>query len=196
MNDKKYDALAIDFETATEQNNSACAIGLTFIKGTEIIKTESHKIQPPKNEYRTSNIKIHAMQPRDTETEPTFDLIWPKISHYFSESEYITAYNDHFDMSVLKCCLELYNLDPIDFEYFDTISFSTKVCGGNNRKLNERCAVLQIDLEKHHDAMADSIAAAEIIVKCLEAKNIKSVPRYLNKYSSINIKLILRINSN
>nr|WP_319217966.1 exonuclease domain-containing protein [uncultured Trichococcus sp.] len=184
----EYDALMIDFETATEQNNSACSIGLALINGTEIVKTESYLIQPPKNEYRTANINVHSITPTDTENEPFFDEIWEKIKHYFQSSEYITAYNARFDMSVLKCTLELYGIDDIDFEYFDSIPFSSKVCGGSNRKLNQRCETLGIDLDNHHDALADTVAAAEVIIKCMELKNVKSVQKYLSKYTSISIK--------
>lgn len=185
----EYDALMIDFETATEQNNSACSIGLALINGTEIVKTESYLIQPPKNEYRTANINVHSITAKNTENEPFFDEIWEKIKHYFQSSEYITAYNARFDMSVLKCTLELYGIDDIDFEYFDSIPFSSKVCGGSNRKLNQRCETLGIDLDNHHDALADTVAAAEVIIKCMELKNVKSVQRYLSKYASISIKV-------
>lgn len=190
----KYDALVIDFETATEQNNSACSIGLALINGLEIVKTESYLIQPPNNEYRTSNINIHSITPKDTENEPLFDSIWDGIRHYFQESEYVTAYNAQFDISVLKCCLELYGSDDIDFEYFDAIPFSSKVCGGNNKKLNQRCETLEIELDNHHDAMADTIATAKVIIKCMELKNVKSIQKYLSKYTSISTKLFSEIN--
>jgi DNA polymerase III subunit epsilon len=190
----KYDALVIDFETATEKNNSACSIGLALINGSEIVKTESYLIQPPNNEYRTSNINIHSMTPKDTENEPLFDVIWNRIENYFREAEYITAYNAQFDMSVLKCCLELYGLDDIDFEYFDAIPFSSKVCGSNNKKLNQRCETLGIELDNHHDALADTIATAKVIIKCMELKNVKSVQKYLSKYTSISTKFFSEMN--
>lgn len=190
----EYDALVIDFETATEQNNSACSIGIALIKGSEIVKTESHLIQPPNNEFRTANINIHSITPKDTENEPFFDEIWEKIKLYFQKSEYITAYNAQFDMSVLKCTLELYGLDDIDFEYFDAIPFSSKVCGGNNKKLNQRCETLGIELNNHHDALSDTIATAKVIIKCMELKNVKSIQKYLSKYTSISIKLFSDLN--
>lgn len=192
--DFEYDALVIDFETATEQNNSACSIGLALISGTEIVKTESYLIQPPNNEYRTANINIHSITPKDTENEPFFDEIWEKIKRYFQSSEYITAYNARFDMSVLKCTLELYKIDDIDFEYFDAIPFSSKVCGSGDKKLNQRCETLGIELNNHHDALADTVAAAEVIIKCMESKNVKSVQKYLSKYTSISIKSFSELN--
>lgn len=190
----KYDALVIDFETATEQNNSACSIGLALLNGSEIVKTESYLIQPPNNEYRTSNINIHSITPKDTENEPLFDSIWNKIKHYFQEAEYVTAYNAQFDMSVLKCCLELYGLADTDFEYFDAIPFSSKACGSTDKKLNQRCEALGIELNNHHDALADTVAAAEVIIKCMEFKNVKSVQKYLSKYTSISIKSFSELN--
>ena len=48
---------AIDFETATSERTSACAIGYVIFNKTKIIKKVSHLIRPPKPEvsfYRYS----------------------------------------------------------------------------------------------------------------------------------------------
>ena len=39
---------AIDFETATSERTSACAIGYVIFNQTKIIKKVSHLIRPPK----------------------------------------------------------------------------------------------------------------------------------------------------
>ena len=41
---------AIDFETATSERTSACAIGYVIFNKTKIIKKASHLIKPPKPE--------------------------------------------------------------------------------------------------------------------------------------------------
>ena len=43
--------VALDFETATRERNSACAIGLAFGRRTEIIGTASALIKPPGNKF-------------------------------------------------------------------------------------------------------------------------------------------------
>lgn len=44
---KKYDVLAIDFETATNNNYSACSVAVALIKDLEIIDSHYWLIQPP-----------------------------------------------------------------------------------------------------------------------------------------------------
>ena len=47
---------AIDFETATSERTSACAIGYVIFNKTKIIKKASHLIKPPKPEVHFTDI--------------------------------------------------------------------------------------------------------------------------------------------
>ncbi len=47
--------VAIDFETATREANSACALGLAVVRDGRIERAESWLIQPPFNEYEYRN---------------------------------------------------------------------------------------------------------------------------------------------
>ena len=47
---------AIDFETATSERTSACAIGYVIFNKTKIIKKVSHLIRPPKPEVHFTDI--------------------------------------------------------------------------------------------------------------------------------------------
>ena len=47
---------AIDFETATSERTSACAIGYVIFNKTKIIKKVSHLIRPPKPEVHFTEI--------------------------------------------------------------------------------------------------------------------------------------------
>ena len=69
--DTPIDFVAIDFETATRNWDSACSVGLAFVRGQEVVATFHQLIQPPGNRYDQGNIDIHGIYPEDTELAPT-----------------------------------------------------------------------------------------------------------------------------
>jgi len=70
---------AIDFETATGQRNSACAVGIVTVENGLIAEEYYSLIQPPGNAYFGMNIAIHGIRPEDTRDAPTFGELYPEI---------------------------------------------------------------------------------------------------------------------
>ena len=65
---------AIDFETATSERTSACAIGYVIFNKTKIIKKASHLIRPPKPEVHFTD--IHGLTWDMLKKAKTFDKVW------------------------------------------------------------------------------------------------------------------------
>lgn len=114
------DFVAIDFETATSDPNSACAVGLAFVVGLRVVATTHHLIQPPGNRYDQGNIHVHGIYPEDTEHAPDFLTVWQEL-HPLLAGKALIAHNARFDMSVIKASLAAYG-DPYVRQYAD---FST-----------------------------------------------------------------------
>ena len=87
------DFITIDFETATSQRHSPCEIGLTFVKGNQIVETKSWLIQPINNEYDGFNIYIHGITPKDTVDKPEFNVIWNEIKPLIEKDRKSTRLN-------------------------------------------------------------------------------------------------------
>ena len=104
------DFVAIDFETATSDPNSACAVGLAFVVGLEVVATTHRLIQPPGNQYAQGNIHVHGIYPEDTEHAPDFLTVWQEL-HPMLAGKALIAHNARFDMSVIKASLAAYG-DP------------------------------------------------------------------------------------
>lgn len=174
------DFITIDFETATSQRHSPCEIGLTFVKGNQIIETKSWLIQPINNEYKGFNIYIHGITPEDTAAKSEFNVIWNEIKPLV-ENQFLIAHNAGFDISVLRRTLELYQLPFPTLNYSCSYIFSKKVweglpaydlktlCKGNNISLN------------HHRAGADSKATAELVIKAFEIAGVNSIDDFPEK---------------
>ena len=57
--------VAIDFETANNYRNSACAIGIVTVTDNVITDEFYTLIQPPQNQYNYHNILVHGIRPED-----------------------------------------------------------------------------------------------------------------------------------
>ena len=93
--------IALDFETATHERNSACELGICVVENSEIVETKSWLIKPPSYPYFNShNINVHGIYPEDVKNAPTFDEIWSEVEETLYGNLMI-AHNASFDASVL-----------------------------------------------------------------------------------------------
>lgn len=140
---------AIDFETATCNRNSACAVGIITVQN-GIITDEYHAlIHPPNNEYDWHNIQVHGITESDTKNEPTFDIIYPEIKKRL-QGKIVVAHNESFDRSVLQKSMAENGLDYSELDLSDRWECTMKLCRANDKypsgKLDECCAVDNIKL--------------------------------------------------
>lgn len=176
------DFIAIDFETANSNYNSACSLGLVVVENLEIVKKEHYLIHPPTLDFSGIHIGIHGIRPDDVADQPKFPEIWKKIKHYFSGECPIAAHNANFDMSVLRCCLNTYELDIPDFSYVDSITLSNPQCPDCKAKLSVRAEFLGVTLEHHHDGLEDAAACAGIITTCIKKAMCSNFEEYIASF--------------
>jgi DNA polymerase-3 subunit epsilon len=178
------DFIAIDFETATAKFNSACSLGMIFVRENKIVDERYFLIQPPGMFMDHSNTKIHGLTADVLRDAPTFDKVWSEIQQYFHDEHLITAHNAQFDMNVLRNTLSEYNIDHPEFNYFCSIPFSSRACRGEGvtNSLKNRAEHFGIDLGEHHNALSDARTCANIILKCIELKKRKSVHSYITMH--------------
>lgn len=184
-----FDFIAIDFETANNKMNSACALGIVAVKNLEIIETEYFLICPPSEIFDDSCIAIHGITYDEVIHKPKFSELWSQIKKYF-DGNYIIAHNVRFDMSVLKNSLIEYNLEIPDFKYLCSIPISTKACSGLGigNSLKERTQYFGIVLNNHHNALEDATACAQLVIETVKRCRKKSFRSFIKVYSSIKVK--------
>lgn len=184
------DFVAIDFETATSDPNSACAVGLAFVVGLRVVATTHHLIQPPGNRYDQGNIHVHGIYPEDTEHAPDFLTVWQEL-HPLLAGKALIAHNARFDMSVIKASLAAYG-DPYvrqyaDFKYIDSIAMARDLVPG--RKNLAACAqALAIPLTHHHNAECDAVAWRQIAIACIQANHCLNLGEFCFSQPHIRIQ--------
>jgi DNA polymerase-3 subunit epsilon len=171
---------AIDFETATREATSACAVGIAFIDGLEVVDTASWLIRPPFNEYEYRNTLIHGLSATDTEYAPEFDELWWEIGPLLSGRRLI-AHNAPFDMRVLGALIETRELTAPRYEYACTVNMARRAMPGLvNHKLDTVCDQCGIRL-MHHDAASDAEACARVALECAQRAKAASIGEALEK---------------
>ena len=156
---KPYSFTAIDFETATGQRNSACAVGIVRYENDKIIYKKHYFIKPPGNKYNYHNIMVHGIYAKTTIDSPTFNIVWEEIRPLI-ENQIVVAHNVSFDKSVLEETLDFYNVEIPEIIWLCTYELT-----GTN--LEQACEMFDVTLENHHNALQDALACGNIFLKLI-----------------------------
>jgi DNA polymerase III subunit epsilon len=151
---------AIDFETAHPKRWSICQVGLVRVENGIITDQLSLLVQPPDNFYWNFFIGIHGITPQVTKNEPSFDRIWYGIEPYIRNQEVVAHNGFGFDFPVLANTLEYYGLQVPDYNKHCTYRIYRE-------RLPICCSRYNIPL-KHHDALSDAKACAELFLRHLD----------------------------
>lgn len=182
----QIDFITIDFETADENRDSPCEIGLTFVENSKIVETRSWLIKPycwPN--FREFNTKIHGIHPNDVADALTFDQLWEELHPLLSGKDLI-AHNASFDIGVLCRVLDYYEIEHPELRYACSYAFSKQAWpnNGGSYDLKYLCKKNGIKF-KHHRAADDSKATAELVLKIFSEFEI-------NQFDNLSDKLNIR----
>ncbi|MGB4405535.1 MAG: 3'-5' exonuclease [Sphaerochaeta sp.] len=153
---------AIDFETACYQRASACAVALVKVREGKLVDQYYTLIKPPYGmEIIPGFTAIHGIRMRDVAHSPTFAEAWPLMQAFIGD-DLLVAHNSSFDRSVLRYCLEHYDIDYPLPTFACTVQCARRAWPNlMNHKLDTVSRHLGIQL-KHHEALSDSLACARI----------------------------------
>ncbi|MBT3700535.1 MAG: 3'-5' exonuclease [Alphaproteobacteria bacterium] len=157
--------VAIDFETADNGADSACAIGMVRIVDGQVVAQETHLIRPPRRNFFYTH--IHGITWDDVAGEKTFADLWPTLNNFISDADYLVAHNAAFDRGVMNACNDAAGLTPPVAPWLCTVKLARQVWNVRPTKLPDVCRYLVIPLN-HHNAASDALACAKIVVAAME----------------------------
>ena len=164
------DFVAIDFETATYNSNSACQLAIVQVAGSEFKQENSWLIRPPRLYFSPRNIAVHGIRPKDVRDAPTMADIWPVVSKCLS-GKVIIAHNARFDIGVLIESLAAYDIACPNLEFTCTRMLAREAWPGRSRYgLKPLGEWLGIQF-KHHDALEDARCCARIALAIADARD-------------------------
>ena len=163
------DFTAIDFETATGRRDSACQLAAVVVRGGKIVDTAMWMIRPQPCYFSPSNIQIHGITPQQVRDEPVFGERWPEISEKLGGvdgigRECLVAHNASFDLGVLLACLQTHAQPIPELQFTCTRAIARRTWPGRRGYgLKPLANWLGIRF-RHHDALEDSIACAQVLL--------------------------------
>jgi DNA polymerase-3 subunit epsilon len=149
--------VAIDFETADFEPDSACAIGLVRVEGLKLVHRESIRIRPPRP--RVLFTHLHGITWEMVKAAPVFAEVWPRLAPLLDGASALAAHNAPFDRRVLSACCEAAGLPVPTVPFLCTVQLARRRWGLKPNDLPSVCRRLGIGLI-HHDPGSDSDAEA------------------------------------
>jgi DNA polymerase III subunit epsilon len=176
--------IAIDFETANEQRNSACEIGVCVVRNNQVVESKAWLIRPPELRFNSFNTYLHGISAKDVAGQPEFDVLWRELYPYLA-GQLVLAHNAGFDMSVLRSLMDYYAIPYPDLQYSCSLLMAKKVwLRQPSYRLNALATMLDIPLN-HHRALSDAIACAHIALRAFEE-------RQMNLETEMEEKLLVK----
>lgn len=152
---------AIDFETADNGRDSACAIGLIKIHNNTIIDSYYALIKPPRSYIKYAY--FHGITWDMLKNQPTFAERWHEIANFIHDSTAFIAHNAQFDKGVLYNTAKTYNISLPLLPFYCTLKASRQFLNLPKNSLDSVCQALNIELNHHH-ALSDAQACANIFL--------------------------------
>ena len=153
--------VAIDFETADNGRDSACAVGLVRVEGGRITARVSRLIRPPR--AGMDNAWVHGITWERVRREPGFAVVWREISPLFDGARFLAAHNAGFERSVIVASAVAAGLPAPAFDYECTVRLARRTWDLFPTRLPDVCRHLGLRL-RHHDALSDAEACAAIVL--------------------------------
>ena len=158
-----YRYVVFDVETPSHLNHRMSAIGISVIDDGAITK-EFFSFIDPETDFDAFNIQLTGIDEEVVRGKPTFPEIWKEIEPIMSNG-ILVAHNAVLDLSVLKQCLEHYEIEwKPSVKYACTVQIGRQLLPGMKHNLNVMCEYYGIALD-HHKADSDSHACAELLLK-------------------------------
>lgn len=174
------DFIALDFETANHNRSSACQIGLAKVINDKIVETRCFFIKPVPNYYEPINIRVHGITEKLTDNAPSFEELWQsKLSQYIQGYQ-LVAHNAPFEKSIFNALKAYFDLETP--QIYDTLRLSRALCPELlNYRLDSVCEFFSIPLDNHHDAEADAVGCAEVLLALAAKADEHSLERLYEK---------------
>lgn len=166
---------AIDFETANSQRGSVCAVGLARVVSGEIVERASWLIKPPSgiDHFEPRNVGIHGIRAQDVVTALGWEESLAAIFLFAAGGRFV-AYNARFDASVMRSATEATGIDLPQHEFYCAMELAQGHLDIPRHRLNDVTDHLNLPPFEHHEAGADAIACASVVLAIARMRELQS----------------------
>ena len=159
------DFVAIDFETANSFRGSPCAVGLARVRGGVVVRTASSLMRPPDgyDHFAYWNVRVHGITADKVKDAPAFVDLWPSVLDFIG-GDTVVAHNASFDLSVIREACTVSGHPWPSMRYACTLELARKLYNLPKYSLPFVIEAAGLSLDDHHEAGADALAAAQVML--------------------------------
>jgi DNA polymerase-3 subunit epsilon len=159
------DFTAIDFETANSHPESACQVGLARVRDGRIVESAAWLIRPPSgfDEFFAFNSTIHGIVAQDVATAPGWAEQFAELTAFVGDDA-LAAHSAGFDMGVLRRASAATGVACPPWRYLCSLQLARKTYRLDSYRLPRAAEAAGFTGFAHHDAGADAIACAHIVI--------------------------------
>ncbi|WP_309619964.1 3'-5' exonuclease [Salinibacterium sp.] len=159
------DFTAIDFETANGSAASACSVGMAKVRDGRVVDTAYWLIRPPlgHDDFLEWNVRIHGIMAVDVSDAALWSEQLPGLLSFVS-GDTLVAHNAGFDMGVIAASCAASYLPSPTLDYLCSLQVARKTYHLDSYRLPVAAMAAGFEDFEHHNALADSLACAAIIV--------------------------------
>ncbi len=159
---------AIDVETANADPGSICQIGVVRIEAGELVESHSILVNP-ETRFNPSNTRLHGISEATVKGSKTLPQMQAELRRLMEDMVLVS--HTSFDRVAIDRALDRYEIDLIQATWLDSAAIARAAWPERYRRTGWSLAGIAGDLGitfRHHDAVEDARAAAEIVLRaCL-----------------------------
>lgn len=162
------DFLAIDVETACEDQGSVCQLGVAFFRASHCVRVE-RRLVCPEMQFSRFNSALHGIRAEHVTRQPTWKETYPELLAWVQASVLVS--HTFFDRKAVERACRRYGLPMLPYaKWIDTCAAARRAWPQlTNHKLSTLAEHFGIAYRKH-DAAEDARVAGEIFLLAMQAR--------------------------
>ena len=163
---------AIDVETANADRASICQIGIVQVRNGTLGKEWSTLVDP-EDWFDPWNVSIHGIDRKAVKGAPTLPDLHAEMTRWLGDA--VVVSHTSFDRVALERAVAKYSLPQLEAVWLDSARVARRAWpdkfGSRGYGLKKLAEHFGVEFE-HHDALEDAKAAAQILLKAIEASKL------------------------
>jgi DNA polymerase-3 subunit epsilon len=171
---------AIDFETASPERSSVCAVGLARVRDGIVTATMSFLVKPPTglDSFSFHNVEKHGITADTVSDAAEWPDAFAAVAKFVGDDP-LVAHNAPFDRSVMYSACDWFDLDRPENNWHDTIPLARRTLTLASYSLPFVARELGLAERDHHDAGQDAIQAALVALALHEKAGLTGFDEWL-----------------
>ena len=160
---------AVDVETANADRASICQIGIVHVRDGKIVDRWQTLVNP-EDWFDPWNVSIHGIDEMDVSNSPTLPEVREELRARLRSSVLVS--HTSFDRVAFERAMTRYGLEPLEVTWLDSAKIARRAWPDRYGRTGYGLKNIATDLDisfKHHDALEDARAAAEIVLHACAA---------------------------